>query len=294
MEHVLKRAARRAGHLYPLRSGCGRLANSQVFRYVAKVGEADAIAVLRDGSLLQVRLNDYVGRAAYFFGDLDPKVTWVCSRLLRPGDQVFDVGANIGLVTMYAARIVGPAGHVDAFEPQPDLAANISRSAALNGFTNVTVHPIALSDGSGRMTLTVPFDNSGAAALRSDSDTVGRRLEVDVHNTAEYIMALGRPRARLFKLDVEGHEAAVLTGAASYLEQHGPDAIIFEEHKKPALGQPSVQMVASIGYSVFSIPRRLLRPRLQAVEVDEAWSHDFVAVRKGPAHAEIIHRLHAA
>jgi FkbM family methyltransferase len=290
---VAKKFARSAGHLYPLRSGCGRLANGRIFRYLAGLGDPEEIAELRDGSLLHVRLDDYVGRAAYFFGDLDPKVTWVCNRLLRPGDQVFDVGANIGLVTMYAARMVGPTGRVDAFEPQQDLAASVAASASLNGFNNVAVHPIALSDQAGRRSMTVPFDNRGAATLGSHSVGIGRRLEVEVHNAADYLESLDRPRARLLKLDVEGHEAAVLSGAASYLEQNGPDAILFEEYNKPALEQRSAQLVISIGYSVFSIPRTLLRPLLQPAEHADGTSHDLVAVRTGPGHSEIINRLHA-
>jgi len=75
---------------YPFYSGCGTIANSHLMDMIAppsRFGWARSI-----GGEVLVPLDDLVGRALYFFGDLDPKVTWVIRRLLEPGDIALDIG----------------------------------------------------------------------------------------------------------------------------------------------------------------------------------------------------------
>lgn len=89
---------------------------------------------------------------------------------------------------------------------------------------------------------------------------------VRVVRTADFVSAIGGQHARLMKLDVEGHESAVLAGAAEFLTRAGPDVILFEEHRVPALDQPSVQLVRAARHRAFAIPRAKLRLRLRPIE----------------------------
>jgi FkbM family methyltransferase len=290
MQQLGRSAACAMGHRYPLKSGSGTIANTRWFRRLAANGDPGVVARLRGGSYVHARLDDYVGRAVFFFGDLDPKVTWICDRILRPGDLVVDVGANIGIVTMHAAGLVGPGGHVHAVEPQRDLASRIGDSAALNGYGNITVHEVGLSDASGDVTLTVPADNGGAASLVSGR-VDGCAQTVRVERTSDFLCAIGAQQARLLKLDVEGHEAAVLDGAAEVLERDGPEVILFEEHRQPAREQPSLQVVQAVGYRVFAIPKDKLRLRLRPLHQSCRGAHDFVAIRRGERGDEVLRRL---
>src|SRR5690606_28121969 len=105
---------------YPLTSGHMRVANGRVGRWLAGPDPWVADARLHDGSRLDV-VNDQTGRAVALLGDIDRKVSTVIQRFVRPGDCVLDVGANLGVMTLYAARRVGSTGLVHAFEPQTDL-----------------------------------------------------------------------------------------------------------------------------------------------------------------------------
>jgi len=67
---------------------------------------------------------------AVLTGTHEIQVQQALIRSLRPGDHVWDVGANIGYLALVAARIVGPAGRVVAIEPDPDCAAAIRANAA--------------------------------------------------------------------------------------------------------------------------------------------------------------------
>jgi len=65
-------------------------------------------------------------------------------KIVRPGMTVLDVGGNIGLYTVLLSRLVGPAGRVISFEPDPALFALLRENCALNGCTNVEAHNLAL------------------------------------------------------------------------------------------------------------------------------------------------------
>lgn len=71
------------------------------------------------------------------------------SECLEPGDRFVDVGANIGMITLQAARLVGPSGRVESFEPNPNCFATLERHLAINGIENVVAHRVGLSDTSG-------------------------------------------------------------------------------------------------------------------------------------------------
>ena len=92
-------------------------------------------------------------------------MSWLCRNVLRRGDTAIDIGANLGLVAVIMASVVGSSGTVHAFEPQPDLASLIMRSAVLNGFDHLHVHRMALGNQDDCLELCIPYGNSGSASL---------------------------------------------------------------------------------------------------------------------------------
>ena len=149
--------------------------------------------------------------------------------LLRPGDVVWDVGAHHGFVTLAAARRVGPAGVVHAFEPSARNRASLRRHVRWNtdrqGGDNVVVHPFALGDHDGEAC----FGGSGTSkmyALGGGAETVAVRR-------ADTLVARGVcPPPTFMKLDVEGAEGEALVAALPALPRsarllvavHGPEA----------------------------------------------------------------------
>lgn len=273
---VLKLGARR----YPLMSGAASLANKNPFRWASR--DEDLVPVqLRDGSTLFVHLNDYVGRTAYYFGDLDRKLTAVCKATLRPGDVMLDIGGNYGLVTMQAAKLVGPAGAVHVFEPQPDLAHLIERSASENGYKQIEIHNVGLSTEDKDLEMTVPRGNRGAASVSHDLN--GRHLSVKMRSGSKFLQgAVGSRRPRLIKIDVEGHESEVLQGAIDWIKEVGPEVLIFEHNSQNSMWSlPGVQNLVELGYSFYGVPKARLRLSLTPIAVGApTWPrfHDIVAI----------------
>lgn len=271
--------------MYPFYSGYGAIANHRLMKRWLSAS-SELVWAKSPGGDLRVPLDDYLGRAVYLFGDLDPKVTWVLRQVLKPGDIVFDVGANLGLLSLLTAKLVGPAGHIHAFEPNPELCRLFEATVLHNSLTNVTLHPFALGASEGSLNLHIPTSNSGAASLihTSRPDTYVRSVPVkrlDDVTFQEPILKIA-----LLKIDVEGFELEVLKGAQRILENIHPETILFESNQPGDSNgvTPVMQLLHDHGYEFVSIPRRLVRMTTQVVDLKRPGKpigHDLVAAPRG-------------
>ena len=159
--------AKKIGHLYPFALGCATFGNLKLFRFLDHFhGKDDWAEVV--GGLASVPSGDLVARAMKYVGDLDRRVSWVVDQTLSKGDTSLDIGANLGLITLRMASLVGPTGHVHAFEPQSRIRAYLSRSIEHNRLRQVSLHPYALGKKAGSHILNVPTDNAGAASISKE------------------------------------------------------------------------------------------------------------------------------
>ncbi|MFO0910852.1 MAG: hypothetical protein U0794_21345, partial [Isosphaeraceae bacterium] len=104
---------------YPFISGCAQVANSRLVQRATGPSEGLVWARNDRGQELLVPIDDYVGRSIYFVGDLDRKLSRLISGIVRSGDTVLDIGANLGVITLQLSALVGLQGRVHSFEPNP-------------------------------------------------------------------------------------------------------------------------------------------------------------------------------
>jgi FkbM family methyltransferase len=168
---------------------------------------------------------DVIQRHIYVFGVWEPDITaWIRDRL-SPGATVVDVGANIGYFTLLAAAAVGPGGKVHAVEPLPSTVDVLKRNIALNEFANVTVHPVACSDKEG----TIEIFSGDAGNLGNSSTLGGQRSEGLVPCVSLDRLLDGSDAPTLLKIDTEGDEARVLSGAKNTLRRMAPGSCVLVE-----------------------------------------------------------------
>ncbi|MDD2915780.1 MAG: FkbM family methyltransferase [Gallionella sp.] len=183
---------------------------------------------------------------------------------IQPGDSVVDCGANKGSYVWTLSRAVGKNGQVTAFEPQRKLAAYLRAMVQSCGLANVRIEEKGISDHAGTMQLMIPgSDTSPGASLeqsilqREDCAT----YPVEVVSLDEYFAARKR-RISALKIDVEGHEFAVLQGAKNILAQDGP-LLVFECEQRHLTGITVPEILAWLqaqGYDGWFILRGELRP----------------------------------
>lgn len=150
------------------------------------------------------------------------------SAAIQRNDIVWDVGANIGHYTQKAAEIVGPDGHVYAFEPSPQNF--VSLSSACSGLTNVTCLKVGLSAKSGSASFHQGPDAIGATSRIVQSDLGQADTLIEVARGDDLIEA-GRVRPpSVLKIDVEGHELEVLLGLRDTLSSATLHDCVIEVH----------------------------------------------------------------
>lgn len=275
-----ERTVARLSRLYPFLSGRGFLAGCRPARFFLPIEQRVVWAPTPGGNVC-APLDDHVGRSVFLFGDLDRKISALCTALVRPGDLALDIGANLGLVTMLLSRLVGPAGRVLAFEPNPRLASLISAALRSNDRANVRLHEVALGARDEVLTLSVPSWNMGMGTLNPDAGERSERIAVPVVRLDTLLAQEGCGQVRLVKIDVEGWEGQVLEGARCLFEKRPPEAVIFECNGDDE-GTMARELV-NLGYALFAIPRALLRLRLIPWRPGESLgtAHDVLALHRG-------------
>ncbi len=148
----------------------------------------------------------------------------ILAALANPSDTLIDVGANDGL---YTAALEGVVGKVVDFEPVPWLADRLEKT-----FPNAVVHRCALSDAPGSAVLRIPVIDGEATPSRSSIQLDGQAdTELEVEVTLERLDAFGFTDPLVVKIDVEGHELAVVHGGADTLERRARVVLIESEER---------------------------------------------------------------
>jgi FkbM family methyltransferase len=230
---------------------------------------------------------DLIQALVLFDGAYEGHVLRMLERLLPPGGYFIDVGANIGLHSLVAARRAGPAGRIDAIEPEPFSRSRLEWHLRLNQLEHVNVFPYALSQSRGTAVLHLsPTENLAKSSLRSANVTMGLSspspgsVEVETRSLDEHVSAANRA-PDVVKIDVEGAELLVLSGGLSSLSQENSAAILFEasDLQTAAFGyttQDLKRKLVELGYEVF----RYRGDQLEPVASEESHRlEDLVAVK---------------
>jgi len=188
---------------------------------------------------------------------------------LRSGDMFVDVGANIGLFTMIAAKLVGPSGRVLAFEPTTRTYERLCDNVLASALTNVSCLNIALSDAGGELEIRSSHD--GFDAWNSFAQpTMGSIYAAETVRTARWD-DIARERGlagavTMMKVDVEGWEEHVLAGAATELSPSEAPVlqIEFADNGQPSHCRNLYAALERLGYEVFTFDAatRLLKPEM--------------------------------
>lgn len=173
--------------------------------------------------------------------------------MLSPGDVFIDAGANIGIYTVLASRLVGSAGLVICIEMMPDTADRLELHIRMNGLQNVKVFRRALSDVSGQMVrASVQEGKYGQATIAADSERFGLGRAIDVETITLDDVTRDIDRIRLMKIDVEGAELTALRGAAQLLQKL--QALIYESWGwKRGVEEPVDQLLREAGYLIHQL-----------------------------------------
>lgn len=170
---------------------------------------------------------------------------------------VWDVGANVGLWSLFFAAYRPTIQTIACFEPDPINRKILQINVEKNGIKSIQIRPEALSDKLGKLTFMADPMTGSTGTLEADNNFIGRHfnakqteIQVDV-STVDAIVAGGLPAPDFMKIDVEGHELPLFRGAIETLRRCKP-AIIFEATRHQAeVGE----ILTGLGYTLYDVEK---------------------------------------
>lgn len=187
----------------------------------------------------------------------EPKQVALIKKLVKEGDTVLDVGANIGYYTLILAKLVGDKGKVFAFEPDPTNFQILKDNVEMNGYKNVVLEQKAVSDTNGKTKLFFSGINNGDHRIFYGE---GREnIEVGTVRLEDYFKGK-LPDISFFKLDIQGSEFLALRGMCSILRKKGIKFTTeFSPENLESAGESPKELVNWIkkqGFDIFDMKRK--------------------------------------
>ncbi len=207
------------------------------------------------GDTLQADVSHWLFTGMYFANvEYEPDTLRYFAAHLSAGGVFVDIGSNAGLMTLFAARRVGPSGRVFAFEPNPPVFAELTAHVERNGMADrVHTFNCALSNVNGRAALHVTPVMSGLASLAPNAAPAADSLraadaytvEVRTERFDDWIRDAGLDHVDLVKIDVEGAEDRVLDGMRESLHAGRVARVVCETN----VGSVAHQILIAHGYT---------------------------------------------
>ena len=201
-----------------------------------------------------------------WLGTYEPELADAVREFVRPGMTVYDVGANIGYVSLLLAHAARPNGQIFAFEALPANVERIRCNIGLNHLEDrITLVPQAVADKSGELTFYV-HESVGMGKV---AGSAGRREEhyqaeitVKALSLDEFVYQDGNPAPDVVKMDIEGGEVLALPGMRRVLTENHP-RLLLELHG-PESEKAAWDILTAAGYSLFAMESGY--PRIETPE----------------------------
>ena len=196
-----------------------------------------AEVVIAGGILEGMRMAlDLQSEKDYWLGTYEVDLQAAARHFIQPGMTVYDVGANIGYISLMAARLSGPHGKVFSFEALPSNIQRLEQNRALNRLEErISIQPAAVVNKSAP----VAFFMHQSGAMGKAQGSAGReeeyqqKIEVNGLSLDDFVYRQNQPLPALVKMDIEGGEGMALAGMTRILKE-APPIFLIELHGEQA------------------------------------------------------------
>lgn len=200
------------------------------------------------GYRVQINLKTEKSR---WLGTYEPDLQAALPDFVRPEQVIYDVGANIGYISLMFARLAGANAKIYAFEALPANLERIRANLELNHAANVQLIHAAVLNASGEALFYVHESigmgkAAGSAGRRAESYKA--ELKVPALSLDDFVFLQGNPPPHLVKMDIEGGEVLALPGMRRILAEHAP-TLLLELHG-PEAEAIAWQTLTAAGYTL--------------------------------------------
>lgn len=211
-----------------------------------------------------------IGAKIIYTGNYEPALKKIFRSVIKKGNRVLDIGANIGFHTLYFAELVGPTGKVIAFEPVSFNYKALQNNIRINEIQNIITKHMALGIKNETVMISADEDSNNPGAYNLFDKQGAVVIECCIGDE----VITDNEKIDFIKIDVEGFEAFVIEGLLKTISKHRP-VIIFEYdrhyHKKTNLPEDHIfLMLSELGYSLQYISNKGLQNIYSFQEIKSA------------------------
>lgn len=234
-----------------------------------KYGRKNSV-IVRDiqGSKMYLDIQDKgVSRELALMGIREELFTRTLQGVLREGDCVVDIGANIGYYALMEARLVGQRGKVYAIEPVPHNMKLLEDSVRLNNYGNIEMFPLSIGQNNGTATFYLS-DHPNWSSFYPPRKIIGK-IDVEVVNLDSFLKDRRRPD--IIRMDVEGYEYEILLGMSGILESGVPLRLLIEFHPDIMGSERAAAFLSNLKKHRFQLQKVILEPNIYPPHSGIAW-----------------------
>jgi FkbM family methyltransferase len=182
-----------------------------------------------DDNYFWLNKTSYVDECIRESGKFESASIDLVKKLVKPGDVVLDIGANIGYYSVILAKAVGVTGKIFAFEPTHWYRTVLERNVEANKLQNITIVPIGLSNSAQILDIDI-FHSSATLHAADDTEKPLSSESIRLEPLDTFVAAQNFERIDFIKIDVDGHEPKVLEGAREILSKWRPKILLEVAH----------------------------------------------------------------
>lgn len=199
----------------------------------------------------------WVGRSIEKYGEFSESEVQVFRDMLKPGDAVLDIGANIGCHTVAIARIVGKSGVIFAYEPERNNFNTLAGNVSINNLQNIYCFQKAIGSKGGSIAVPeLDLDrtvNFGGLSLCEDySSGVSYPVPLITLDECNFL------KLRMIKMDIEGMEKLALQGAKKTIKNLNP--LLYVEDDREDKSKALYEYIWSLDYVIYKHLAPLFNP----------------------------------
>lgn len=192
------------------------------------IGSSRNLYKTRFGDLFWLNKISYVDKCIIDYGLFEIESTNVVKKLVKPGDIILDIGANIGYYTVMMSKIVKEHGKIYAFEPTEYFRSVLNANIEVNKINNVEVFDVGLSNNN--ISLNINIGESSATLHSPCKESTDNVELIKMTSLDEFVMDHNLPKIDFIKIDIDGHEPLFFEGAWNTLEKFDPVILLEISH----------------------------------------------------------------
>lgn len=193
-----------------------------------KLGKTKFIRKINEYKLYLDLKDKGIARELFFHPTREPYGIKAVKSVLKKGDKVFDIGANIGYYALLEARLVGNKSKVYAIEPVPENVKLFNENIKLNGFKNIKVIEKGISEKKGKAKIYLSSKSNLCSMIKLSHAGLNKTKEIEITSVDDLVKKYGFPK--LIRMDVEGWEFNIIKGMKKTLDSKRNLNILIELH----------------------------------------------------------------